>query len=162
SPTGWRALSFHGLKLLKTNGLPAQNLERGRGQGGVFNELDSGTRLAQVGKELGLLFGHELGEGGGDPHANRLAGSVQGEVAREGAPQLQRDGQIRLDPAAASAVRTGAGQGSLEIAPGSLTRDLDQSEVRDLQDARTRAIAGELLLEAFEDLPAVLEVLHVD
>src|SRR5207253_958431 len=50
----------------------------------------------------------------------------------------------------------------LEVAPGPLARDLDQSELGDRQHSKTRAVSRELRFEPIEDLPAVAEVEHVD
>src|SRR5512140_1910833 len=77
-------------------------------------------------------------------------------------PDLERNGGIRLDPAAAAAIRASLRQRTLQALAHPLARHLDQPELGDLQDLRFRSILLDLFLERFEQAGPVAEVLHVD
>src|SRR5437762_3613215 len=63
------------------------------------------------------------------------------------APDLQRDGGVRLDATRAAAIRAGLRQRPLQRLPHALARHLDETELRDLQDLRLRSILLDLVLE---------------
>src|ERR1019366_5203982 len=78
------------------------------------------------------------------------------------APDLERDRRVRLDPAAAAAVRTGLRERALQTLAHPLARHLDQAELRDLQDLRLRSVLADLDLERLEQARTIGQILHVD
>src|SRR6266540_4440096 len=132
-------------------------------EGVVFDEVELDLEPPlDLGEELRFLLRQQPGQGGPNAQADSLTRGVEAGRGEESPAQVQGDREVRLDAAGAAAAGAGAGQDLLQVAAGALSGDLDQAELRDLEEARAGAVFGQLLFELFDHLAAVLRVFHVD